>query len=218
MNPSKEKSSNSEGQYRREMHLTAEREAERAFLNCGIGRRHSTGLNIILSPKQYAVVEGLRTLTGTGYLAVLLGPRGTGKTQMAARLLCDRFVVKELPDAPFYKAEGSAKYTVAADFFMDLKGCYQPGAQRTEQAVINDHTWIDLLVIDEYHVRSGSAWEDQQLMNLIDRRYREMLDTIIICNLDADKFSEMAGASIMSRANETGGIIVCDWPSFRTKE
>jgi hypothetical protein len=42
-----------------------------------------------------------------------------------------------------------------------------------------------------------------------------MTDTILTCNLDRNMLAENLGPSIVSRMKEGGGILECNWPSFR---
>lgn len=42
-----------------------------------------------------------------------------------------------------------------------------------------------------------------------------MKDTIPIANLKEEEFLKSIGQSAESRLREVGGVIVCDWPSFR---
>jgi len=53
------------------------------------------------------------------------------------------------------------------------------------------------------------------LTALIDYRYSQMRDTVIISNLKREAFTASMGASVVSRMIEAGGIIECNWPSFR---
>ena len=53
---------------------------------------------------------------------------------------------------------------------------------------------------------------------MIYKRYGAMKDTILISNQTPDVFQKAIGSSILSRLQETGAIIQCDWPSFRETE
>jgi len=140
----------------------------------------------------------------TGFLVALIGLRGCGKSQLAVELVresCRR-------GAP-------AVYTTAMDIFIDIRDAYK--LQESERAVLSRFQRPTLLVIDEAQERGESAWEDRMLTALIDHRYSQMRDTVIISNLTRAAFEASIGASIVSRMSETGGIIECNWPSFRTK-
>lgn len=142
---------------------------------------------------------------GTGFIAGMLGNRGTGKTQMAAALIretCQR--------------EASAIYVKAMDLFLDIRRAYQM-EDECEADRIATYITPRLLVIDEFGVRGESPWEDRLVTHIIDKRYDAGRDTILISNQTPDEFKTAAGASITSRMSETGGIIECNWPSFRRK-
>ena len=146
-----------------------------------------------------------------GSLFILSGPRGTGKTQICAclgRLMC----LKMQP----------TKYIRASDLYMEIKDTFS--AKTGEKKIIQDlggntnssNTLAPrLLVIDEMQDRGGTAWEDRILNQIIDARYGGCLDTILITNDRKDVLHQTLGPSIISRADETGGIICTDWTSFR---
>ena len=74
-----------------------------------------------------------------------------------------------------------------------------------------------LLVIDEAHERAETAWEQRSLTDIIDRRYRTRLDTIIITNETADACERSLGDSIADRMVETGWMLNFDGPSYRQR-
>lgn len=140
-------------------------------------------------------------------LIALLGPRGTGKTQVAA-LLCKHLIVF---------ADHPAKITTAWDMLCELKRARSFNASREVQQRARkpyEDPW--LLVIDEFQVRLDSATEQAEIQTLIDWRYGQQdKPTIIISNLTEKGFREMAGESLVSRLQEVGGIVECNWRSFR---
>jgi DNA replication protein DnaC len=68
---------------------------------------------------------------------------------------------------------------------------------------------------DEIGKRGESVWEGNLLFELLNNRYADRTDTIVIANLNPQDLAESLGPSITSRLNETGGVIHCDWPSRR---
>lgn len=146
----------------------------------------------------------VRDKLGTGFIIALVGDRGVGKTQIGADLMLtvtDRFK--------------SAEYLTATGFFLEIKSSYHPKSELTENEVVGQLCRPSLLVLDEYEKRQDSEWENRTLFEVLNRRYGMMKDTLILSNLDFNHFVEMLGPSMASRINETGGIITCDWPSFR---
>ena len=147
----------------------------------------------------------LNQLTGrlcSGFLAALIGVRGTGKSQLAVELI-----------RASCKLERRALYTTAMDIFIDLRDAYK--LQESERAVLLRFQTPSFLAIDEAQERGETKWEDRMLTALIDYRYSQKRDTILISNLKRDEFEASMGASVVSRMVEAGGIITCDWPSFR---
>lgn len=140
------------------------------------------------------------------YLYALIGPRGTGKTQMAVSLLHSRI----------FALGRTGRYLTAMDFFMMLKESFREGEKRSEMDVLQSLILPNLLVIDEITVRSDSVWENNLFTYLVNKRYDALKDTILIGNCaNAQELTSCVGPSISSRMQETGGILLCQWASFR---
>lgn len=139
---------------------------------------------------------------GTTWL--ILGARGLGKSQMAVEL--GKHVCRK---------NRSARFVRAAWLFVSVRSTYQPAAKETEEEAIM--RWIEpsLLVIDEIDKRKESEHEDLLIENIVCQRHDDGKDTILIANLTKESAEESLGASICSRLVEGGGVIVCDWKSFR---
>lgn len=136
-------------------------------------------------------------------MVALCGNRGSGKTQIA----CD--ILRE-----FCKAGQKAIYTTAIDMFIDLRTPIQTGKE-SEREVLERFCKPTMLVIDEIQERGQTFWEDRLLTYIIDRRYRDMRATIIIANLLPEQFRQHLGESAWDRLRGTGGLVICEWPSFR---
>ena len=136
-----------------------------------------------------------------GAMVGIIGPRGTGKTQMGV----------DAAQLWMYKAQRRARYIRAFDLFAAIKATYNGG----DQAAVSVLKTVPMLVIDEMQVRSDSEWENATLTNILDRRYASKLITLLIANLTHDEFIRNVGASVYSRIIETGKIIETKWESFR---
>ena len=95
-----------------------------------------------------------------------------------------------------------------------MLGCFRRDGP-SEKATVSKLIDAALLVIDEAHERSDSAWENSTLANVVDRRYDAERATILVSNLTKAAFAQAIGPSIVSRIHEAGETVVCDWGSFR---
>lgn len=180
------------------------------FKHCGLMPRHIRQV----TNQHDGWANALKTSTallGNGSIIALVGPRGTGKTQLAAELI--RTTIRESTySAPNYTPEWTC-YMTATQFFMRVKGSYD--GKENEREILKDLTTPPILVIDELHERKCSEWENSLLTTLIDTRYGYERDTILISNQDRDDFVQNIGQSAADRMNEGGGIIEMNWKSFR---
>lgn len=149
-------------------------------------------------------LAAVETRLGKGVLIALIGPRGTGKTQMAVELMK---TVTALGKPALFRS--------TAEFLMQLKVCYRDEAGVTEVDVFKAHRKPSLLVLDEFTRRFETEWENQVLFELLNQRYADLTDTVLIGNLGRVEFEAHLGASLLSRLQEGGGIVECDWHSFR---
>lgn len=176
---------------------------ERLRMNWGAPSRHVecvTSFSKGWSEKHRFLLSRLNT----GMLVGLVGGRGTGKTQLAVELM------REKTD----KLK-SALFCSAMQFFIEIKSTYRDDSKTDEAAILNRYQSCGLLVIDEVGKRGGSEWENNLLFELINRRYNDRKDTVLIDNRTKAEFIETIGPSLASRMNECGGIVECNWESFR---
>ena len=138
-------------------------------------------------------------LGDAGVMIAIVGERRKGKTLFATCL-----AKKQAND------RRSVLYTSAMEFFLTLQSTYSK-PDRSELEALNDFYRPDFLVIDELQERSESKWEDQKLTLLLDKRYRDGKDTVIIANLKESALAENLGESATRRLRDTGGILVANW-------
>lgn len=137
---------------------------------------------------------------GRGATIILIGDRGAGKTVMAtywAGML------------------GYGLYTKAFDLFESLKKTFHDDSKVRTHEVLDRYRKAEFLVLDEVQERKESDWENTTLTNLLDKRYDALKPTVLIANLKPEGLDACLGPSIISRVKETGGIIECNWPSYR---
>lgn len=148
--------------------------------------------------------ETLKQLLGTGFICALCGPQGTGKTQMAAETIKANAATLH-----------SSRFASAMDFFIALKQSYDPEEKTSESGILTRFSKPRLLILDEMDERAETDWENRLLFHLINRRYNELKDTVLISRRSRAEFEGSLGKSIASRIQETGGFIIADWPSYR---
>ena len=176
---------------------------DRLINQCGLPSRHSKSFP--REGKEWLATETrLKAKIGSGFIIALCGGRGVGKTQLAESLARESA-----------SQNRSSRYITAMEFFLEIKASFRPDSTVTEKQVIEEFIRPKLLIIDETQERGETKWEDGLLTHLIDRRYRQERDTLLISNQTKEAFAESIGPSIASRIIETGGIVLCNWPSFR---
>lgn len=156
-------------------------------------------------PKHAKVATQLLNMLSEPKLLALCGTNSyrLGKSHIAAAAVWE-FCVECRP----------AMYRTAQDIFMDLKDAYHPMAKKTAKQIQDRLTNLDLLVIDEYQIRSDSPWENNTLRGIIDARYADDRSTILIGNLSVKGFNEYLDLAIAKRIDEQGGFIEADWPKY----
>lgn len=177
--------------------------ANQLWRDARIPERHS-GKIVLRGAEWLAMQEKVLNQIGNGFLIALIGKRGTGKTQLAVtaiRKAC--------------KAGKSGLYVKTKEIFMDIRSTYNSSGHKDERRAIQAFLSPRLLVIDEAHERGETAWEDGLLTYIIDKRYDNMTDTLLISNQDKPEFQSSMGPSIVSRLQETGGIAIANWDSYR---
>lgn len=187
----------------RERTERAKVEAERLFANSGVPERHAK-CPIRRHNEWDASLVKVAAKIDSGATVALVGVRGCGKTQIAVEIV--RGVTAKLK---------RAKFSTAMTFFMDVKASYRKEGGQDERAVVKAYAEPHLLVLDEIGKRGESEWENNLLFELLNRRYNAMLPTILLCNRTVPEFIAAIGPSIASRISEGGGVIECNWESFR---
>ncbi len=176
---------------------------------CGVGNRHQHLASFAALEPGWDRAGGKAardvaefSISGQSVLG-LIGKRGTGKTQLGAAAVMEAI-----------KRDRSARIVDAMELMADLKGHF--GEQgNTDQDWLGRWTPYYLLVIDEFGDLVAGPYLRAMLTLLVNKRYVALRPTIIVGNLERDQFTAAVGASIAERCNEGGGIIECDWQSFR---
>lgn len=153
---------------------------------------------------------------GVGAIVALTGPRGTGKTTLAAQMIVERAKDEKLP--PW---DRQPPYRKLVDLIARYKPLYADfGGINTDSLMTSrDHFCSSpaLVVIDEIHECDDQKMKSRVLTDLLDRRYSAKRDTILISNQTPEDFKASTSDSILSRLAEFGCIIPCEWKSWRAK-
>lgn len=134
---------------------------------------------------------------------VFSGRPGTGKTHLAAGIL-----QAVLPGR-------RGRYMTAPDLIRSVRATWRPESPEREDEVLERLTAFDVLVVDEVGVNSGTDNEQTILFELIDRRYRALMPTILVTNQDKAGLQRSLGERSFDRLTETARWVTFDWPSRR---
>lgn len=190
--------------------LVLEGNREKCWKGCGIPLKHQTRAESNQVNTRGPWGQALHKLIAKlaepeGSVIVLIGPPGTGKTQMA---------IEAMRQAIWLMPKPSARYCEAIDIFMKFRSAF---AQRgsDERSVLESFTRPKLLIVDDIHRRNNTTYEDTMIEVLINKRYGAMRSTLLISNETQEQFQASYAGPIISRIKESGGIIQCDWNDFR---
>lgn len=174
--------------------------------------------------KQKAVLQKLRDrCRNVGAIIVLVGPRGTGKTSITAEFAAERlwafWEIAQESRRPITCPE--IFYAKTTDIVGKLKPLYANFGTIDSQALEGFRRFLvscDLLIIDELQeATEDGRFKDPILADIADKRYSNGKDLLLITNQTAQNFIDTINPSIASRLREHGGIIPCEWESFRDK-
>ena len=163
-------------------------------------------------PDAERVNNAFDAITKPGSNLILVGPRGTGKTQIATE-----FGLR-MSRGPLLGKMGQ-RYTTLSGLLQEEKDSWnrppELDALNRPTSPLKKAKDVWLLVLDEIQEVAGTEWEMSQFVRLFDERYGSMKSTILISNLMPDAMQKFVGPSIWSRITETGMLLSCDWTSFR---
>lgn len=138
-----------------------------------------------------------------GNSLLLLGKPGTGKTHLAAAI-----AIKVM------EGRHTALYRTVSGILQLVKGSYGD-SDYSESEAFASLVKPSLLIIDEVGATKPTEFEKAVLFEVINRRYEEMLPTIVISNLMPKELSDAMGERCIDRLREGGTAAVFDWPSMR---
>ncbi|HAT5065280.1 MULTISPECIES: ATP-binding protein [Klebsiella] len=143
---------------------------------------------------------------GSGFASfVFSGSPGTGKNHLAAAI-----------GNSLLKDGRTVLVVTVPDLSTRVRACYDEG--KSESALLDDLTRVDLLVLDELGMQRDSKSEKVLLNQIIDRRLAAMKPVGVLTNLNHELLTETLGARILDRLQMDGGMWVnFDWDSYRPR-
>ena len=127
---------------------------------------------------------------------IITGTVGVGKTHLAAAIINE--IIK--PDNSV-----NAIYITFSDMIRHIRSAWRDRSV-SETYVIEKYSTVSLLIIDEIGVQYGSDSEMVQMFEVMNKRYGEMLPTVLISNLQMDELCRLLGDRIIDRMREDDGI------------
>ena len=122
-----------------------------------------------------------------GYGLFFYGNPGTGKSHLAISI-----IKALLPQA-------AGLYTRVPDMIGYIRAQWHPDSETSSYAAIRSYVDIDLLVVDELGVQSGSINEQTLLFEVIDARLSENRPTIFLSNLAPIDLVPIIGERLVDR-------------------
>ncbi len=104
---------------------------------------------------------------------LLYGPKGTGKTHLAAAI----------GNARLTRAE-PAIFMVVPDLLDHLRAAYSPTSDITYDDLFESLRNTPLLILDDLGTQNSSPWAQEKLYQLINHRYNRRLPTVVTANSD----------------------------------
>jgi DNA replication protein DnaC len=156
------------------------------------------------------------------------GPCGSGKTGLACSLRIEWAKTKlkigyewdeqqHRDGRPYVENQlsGSTEFVSVAEFFLQLKDAmdyHQPAGE-----ILSQLDKSNLLILDDVGSEKISEWSRQMFYTLVDRRYRNLSQTIITSNLTLDRLAVLIDDRIASRIADSCAVIYLDKIDHRTK-
>ncbi|USX25801.1 ATP-binding protein [Oxalobacteraceae bacterium OTU3CINTB1] len=140
-----------------------------------------------------------------GTFMVMSGQPGTGKSHLAIAI------------AQSIMGSHTALYTSAIDAVRMIRNTWRRDSPKSETDVLDMLAGVHLLVLDEVGVQYGTEAEQVSLFDIIDKRYRDMMPTILLTNQNKAGMKAFLGDRSFDRLREGGQWVTFDWESHRGK-
>ena len=118
---------------------------------------------------------------------LMLGGVGTGKTLMASAM------IESIVDSK------KCRIAKVSKIMRTFKNSWSKETDYTEDDVADYYIGLDLLIIDEVGTQFGSEMEKLFMFEIIDGRYQDMKQTVLISNLDVNGVGSVIGERCLDR-------------------
>ncbi len=186
--------------------------ARSAVSNGGFPRRHIDQMSAGMAwrPTQRATAASIAPLVQAGGQIVLVGDIGVGKTQLAS------WFGQTWWERGYHTTRGKARYWTLAGLLSAQKSWF--GNKNTRDEPLELARTAGLLVLDEVDSTSDSMFDQRELRDLMDFRYRAGdKPTLLITNIDRSEIGTILDTPTIDRLRDGGGIIELKGTSMRGK-
>lgn len=136
---------------------------------------------------------------------VVMGNPGTGKTFLSAAILNYLFEKKQ-----------EVCYTTHRRFIEEIHRALEDG--KTQHSVIDKYSYKKYLIIDDLGAATCSEWQQEMLLELLDRRYSDRLKTLVTSNLNRDQIKSDFGIRTHSRLFDQKNAIFEVWGNDKRQD
>lgn len=154
-----------------------------------------------------AYAESWEKVKQAGAGLIFSGKAGSGKTHLAC----------SIAHAAIEQGAG-VQFSTVSEVMRQVKRSFSKDSGTTEQGEIDHFSSIELLILDEVGMDYGTDFNKALIFEILNKRYENVLPTILLTNLDAGALVDYMGERLVDRMREGGGRMVSfTWDSYRAK-